>query len=233
MELNKIYNEDCLIGMKRIPDETVDLIVTDPPYLVSYKTGRRKNKEHRFNKVILNDNNEELIKEYITECYRILKQNSAMYMFCSASKVDFFKNELEKQFNIKNMIVWQKNNHTAGDLKNAFGRKYELIFLVNKGQKNFNGERLTDVWKFDRVPHEHLIHQNQKPLPLIEQCIEKHSYENDLIFDGFMGSGTTAIAAMNTNRKFLGCELDKGYFDVAQKRIASTIPSKQINLFDI
>lgn len=101
MELNKIYNEDCLIGMKRIPDETVDLIVTDPPYLVSYKTGYRKNKEHRFNKVILNDNNEELIKEYITECYRILKQNSAMYMFCSASKVDFFKNELEKQFNIK------------------------------------------------------------------------------------------------------------------------------------
>lgn len=127
----------------------------------------------------------------------------------------------------------KKNNHTAGDLNNAFGRKYELIFLVNKGQKNFNGKRLTDVWSFDRVPHEHLIHQNQKPLSLIEQCIEKHSYENDLIFDGFMGSGTTAIAAMNTNRKFLGCELDKGYFDVAQKRIANTIPFKQISLFDV
>jgi len=108
MELNKIYNEDCMNVMKKIPNETVDLIVTDPPYLVNYKTNYRKDKNHRFNKMIFNDNNEELIKDYIDECYRILKQNSAMYMFCSASKVDFFKSELEKQFNIKNMIVWQK-----------------------------------------------------------------------------------------------------------------------------
>ncbi|MBF2307768.1 DNA-methyltransferase [Staphylococcus hominis] len=232
MELNKIYNDDCIEVMKKIPNETVDLIVTDPPYLVNYKTSRRKDKNHRFNKVILNDNNEELIKKYINECYRILKQNSAMYMFCSSSKVDFFKSELEKQFNIKNMIIWQKNNHTAGDLKSAFGRRYELIFLVNKGHKNFNGERLTDIWNFNKVPNEILVHQNQKPLHLIERCIEKHSFENDLVFDGFMGSGTTAIAAMNTNRKFLGCELDKGYFEIAQNRIKNTIPFKQINLFD-
>ena len=65
MELNKIYNEDCLEGMKRIEDSSIDLIVTDPPYLVNYKTGYRKDKEHRFNNVILNDDNEDLIKGYI------------------------------------------------------------------------------------------------------------------------------------------------------------------------
>ncbi|ARQ95882.1 cytosine specific DNA methyltransferase [Staphylococcus phage qdsa001] len=67
LELNKIYNEDCLEGMKKIPDNSIDLIVTDPPYLINYKTNRRKNKEHRFGKVILNDNNEQLIINYISE----------------------------------------------------------------------------------------------------------------------------------------------------------------------
>ena len=71
MEINKIYNEDCLVGMKRIKNESIDLIVTDPPYLINYKTGHRKDKEHRFNEVILNDDNEDLIKEYIKECYRM------------------------------------------------------------------------------------------------------------------------------------------------------------------
>src|SRR5699024_8082431 len=100
MELNKIYNEDYLVSMKHIPDGSVDLIVTEPPYLVNYKTGRRKDKTHRFNDVILNDDNEQLITDYIEECYRIMKNDSAMYMFCSSSKVDFFKSELEKYFKI-------------------------------------------------------------------------------------------------------------------------------------
>ena len=219
MEINKIYNEDCLEGMKRIPDNSIDLIVTDPPYLINYKTGYRKDKEHRFNEVILNDDNEDLIKGYIKECYRILKDDSAMYMFCSSHKVDLFKVELEKHFTIKNMIIWVKNNHTAGDLKAAFGRKYEIIFLVNKGRKELNGKRLTDVWEFPRVSGNKQIHQNQKPLALIKQCIKKHSNEHDIIFDGFMGSGTTAIACMNTKRNFIGFELDKEYYEKSLERI--------------
>ncbi|MDN6840435.1 MAG: site-specific DNA-methyltransferase, partial [Tetragenococcus halophilus] len=223
---NKIYNEDCLEGMKRIPDKSIDLIVTDPPYLVNYKTGHRKDKTHRFNKVILNDDNEQLIIDYINECYRILKNNSAMYMFCSSDKVDFFKQQLENKFKIKNMIIWIKNNHTAGDLKGAFGRKYEIIFLVVKGVNHFNGKRLTDVWEFDRVSGKKQLHQNQKPLDLIKQCIEKHSDDGDLVFDGFVGSGTTAIACKELNRNYIGFELDKGYYDIAIERISKTLKSE-------
>lgn len=232
MELNKIYNEDCLEGMKRIPDKSIDLIVTDPPYLINYKTGHRKDKTHRFNDVILNDDNEQLITDYVKECYRILKEDSAMYLFCSSHKVDFFKRELEKEFSIKNIIIWVKNNHTAGDLESAFGRKYEIVFLVNKGMKKFNGKRLTDIWNFNRVAGDKQIHQNQKPIELIEQCIEKHSDENEIIFDGFMGSGTTAVAAMNTNRQYIGFELDEYYYNVAMKRLNNHVPHKQTNLFD-
>ena len=231
MELNKIYNEDCLEGMKRISDGSVDLIVTDPPYLMNYKTGRRKDKTHRFNDVILNDNNEQLIVDYIKECYRILSDDTAMYLFCSSNKVDFFKKELEKFFSIKNMIIWVKNNHTAGDLESAFGRKYEIVFLVNKGQRKFKGERLTDIWEFPKVSTDGQLHQNQKPIELIKRCIEKHSNVGDVVFDGFMGSGTTAAAALDTNRNYIGFELDEYYFNVAEKRIKNH--TTQTDIFDL
>ena len=231
MELNRIYNEDCLEGMERIPDGSVDLIVTDPPYLINYKTGHRKDKAHRFNDVILNDDNEQLITDYVKECYRILKEDSAMYLFCSSHKVDFFKRELEKEFIIKNMIIWVKNNHTAGDLESAFGRKYEIVFLVNKGQRKFNGERLTDIWEFPRVSGDGQLHQNQKPIELIKRCIEKHSNVGDVVFDGFMGSGTTAAAALDTNRNYIGFELDEYYFKVAEKRIKNH--TTQTDIFDV
>ena len=233
MELNKIYNEDCIEGMKNISDNSIDLIVTDPPYLVKYKTGRRKDKSHKFTKEILNDDNEQLLKDYIKECHRIMKNDTAMYMFCSSNKVDFFKQELEKYFTIKNMIIWVKNNHTAGDLQSAFGRKYEIVFLVNKGRSKFNGTRLTDVWEFKRVAGKGQLHQNQKPVEMIEQCIEKHSNENDVVFDGFMGSGTTAIACINTNRNYIGFELDEEYYEISIKRINNHVEDKQIDLFEV
>lgn len=233
MELNKIYNEDCIEGMKNISDNSIDLIVTDPPYLVKYKTGRRKDKSHKFTKEILNDDNEQLLKDYIKECHRIMKDDTAMYMFCSSNKVDFFKQELDQYFTIKNMIIWVKNSHTAGDLQSAFGRKYEIVFLVNKGRSKFNGTRLTDVWEFKRVAGKGQLHQNQKPVEMIEQCIEKHSNENDVVFDGFMGSGTTAIACINTNRNYIGFELDEEYYETSIKRINNHVEDKQIDLFEV
>ena len=220
MEDIKLYCDDCLNIMKQIENESIDLIVTDPPYLIKYKTNHRKNKYHDFCSEILNDDNEQLIIDYIRECYRILKNNTAMYMFCNCDKVDFFKKELENAgFKIKNMIIWVKNNWTAGDLKAQFGKQYEIIFLVNKGRKCFNGKRITDVWMFDRISGKKQLHQNQKPVDLLKQCILKHSDENDIIFDGFMGSGSTCVACIETNRKFIGVELDKKYFEIAKERI--------------
>jgi site-specific DNA-methyltransferase (adenine-specific) len=216
----KLYNGNCLEIMKDIPNESIDLIVTDPPYLIKYKTNRRKNKEHDFCSEILNDDNYEMISSYIKECYRIMKNNTAIYMFCNCDKVDYFKQELEKAgFKIKNMIIWVKNNHTAGDLKAQFGKQYEIIFLANKGRCEFNGKRITDVWNFDKVVGNKQVHQNQKPVDLLEQCILKHSKEKDIVFDGFMGSGSTGVACKHTNRNFVGIELDDNYFEIAKKRI--------------
>ena len=211
---------DCLEVMKDIPDKSIDLVVTDPPYLIKYKTNYRKDKEHDFCSEILNDDNYGLISEYIKECFRILKDNTAMYIFCNCDRVDYFKQELEKTgFKIKNMIIWVKNNWTAGDLKAQFGKQYEIIFLVNKGRCLFNGKRITDVWKFDRISGNKQVHQNQKPVELLEQCILKHSKENDAVFDGFMGSGSTGVACKKLNRNFIGIEIDEKYFKIAEERI--------------
>lgn len=220
MELDVIYNEDCIEGMKKIPDESIDLIVTDPPYLMKYKTNYRKDKHHKFCSEIAGDDDQELINTYIKECYRIMKNDSACYMFCNSNKVDVFKRQLEKVgFNIKNMIVWVKNNWTAGDLKASYGKQYELILYVNKGRRFINGSRLTDVWGFPRVSGSKQLHQNQKPVELIKQCIEKSSDPGAIVFDGFMGSGTTAIACIDTDRHYIGYELDPEYYKVANNRI--------------
>jgi len=218
----RLINGDCLKEMSKLIEEgvKVDAIITDPPYLINYKTGYRKDKNHDFCKPILNDTNENIIKEFVFKSFNILKENSAFYCFCSSNKIDVFKKIIEDRgFRIKNIIVWVKNNWTAGDLQAAFGKQYEFIILANKGRKKFNGKRLTDVWEFDRVAGKAQKHQNQKPLNLMERCIKKHTNENDIVFDPFMGSGTTGVACKNTNRDFIGIELDKGYFDIAEGRI--------------
>lgn len=211
---------DCLELMKDIPDNSIDIVVTDPPYLIKYKTNYRKNKKHEFCTEIKNDDNFCMISKYIKECYRIMKTNTSIYIFCNSSHIDFFKSEIEKNgFKIKNIIVWVKNNWTAGDLKAQYAKQYEFIIYANKGRKYINGKRISDIWFFDRISGKRQVHQNQKPTDLLEQILEKSSTENDFVFDGFMGSGSTGVACKHLNRNFIGIELDKKYFEIAKKRI--------------
>lgn len=215
----KLINDDAIKVLKDIEDESVDLIVTDPPYNISYKTGLRKNKNHDFCKVIQNDNNL-IISDVIDDLYRVLKQNGACYIFWSIKTYSELMSVVEEtKFKYKNTIVWVKNSHTAGDLQAGYGQKYELIVYLNKGRAKMNGKRLTDVWEFDRVAGKQQMHQNQKPVPLLEQILSKHSSLGDIVLDPFMGSGSTGVACKNLNRNFIGIELDENYFNIAKKRI--------------
>lgn len=135
------------------------------------------------------------------------------------------------------MIVWVKNNWTAGDLEHAYGKQYELCFYVNKGLRKINGKRITDVWDsknikgLNRVVCGEQIHQNQKPLELIKMMIEKSSNENDIVFDPFCGSGTTCVASKETNRRFLGIEIDKEYFNLSLDRLNGIDINGQTSIF--
>ena len=214
----KIYQGDCLEVMGGIKDKSVDLIVTDPPYLMDYQSNRRK-KEDRFDKIKNDKGNYMLIQDYLEECHRIMKDNTAIYCFCSWHNIDFFKNEFEKHFKLKNILVWNKNNHGTGDLKGSYAPKHEFILFGHKGRTLLREKRIADVIDCPKISSNKLTHPTEKPQDLLEIFIKQSSDVGSIIFDGFMGTGSCGIAAKKLNRNFIGIELDEKYFNIAKNRL--------------
>ena len=214
----KLYQGDCLEVMGGIKDKSVDLIVTDPPYLMDYQSNRRK-KEDRFDKIKNDKGNYMLIQDYLEECHRIMKDNTAIYCFCSWHNIDFFKNEFEKHFKLKNILVWNKNNHGTGDLKGSYAPKHEFILFGHKGRTLLREKRIADVIDCPKISSNKLTHPTEKPQDLLEIFIKQSSDVGSIIFDGFMGTGSCGIAAKKLNRNFIGIELDEKYFNIAKDRL--------------
>lgn len=210
-----------------------DCVITDPPYLINYQTRRRQNLQDKFCKPIANDDNPQLIVDLIPLLYDVMKDNTPLYMFCNSDKVDFFKQQIETRFTIKNIIVWDKGNHTAGDLGAQYGKRYEFIIYANKGRAPFNPDvpRYDDVWAFPRVTGAEQIHQNQKPIPLLMRIVKQHTKPHDIILDPFMGSCSTAVAAHKLQRDFIGFEIDKDEYNAGVKRLNAE--RAQVSIFDI
>ena len=213
MQPIELWQGDCLELMKNIHDGSVDLVLTDPPYGMDFQSHFRKEMYSK----IGNDKVLDWLESYVDECFRILKDNTAVYFFCSWHNVDIFKQAIEKKFKIKNILIWQKNNTSMGDLKGSYAPKYEMIIFAHKGRKLLNGFRYADVIQANRTGNK--VHPTEKPVELLELFIKNSSNENEVVFDGFMGSGSTGVACVNTNRHFIGVELDEGYFNIAKKRI--------------
>ena len=212
----ELWHGDCLELMKNIPDGSVDLVLTDPPYGMDFQSHRRKEVYAR----IKGDKSLEWLDGYFAECFRTMKDNTAIYCFCNYKKIDFFKQQIEKAgFNLKNIIIWDKQRNGMGDLSTTFGYSYEFIIFASKGQPKIRGKRISDVWQFARVKPKEQTHQNQKPIDLLKQAIEKSSDEGAIVFDGFMGSGSTGVACVETGRSFIGIELAECHFKTAKERI--------------
>lgn len=206
---------DCFILNNEIPDESIDLIVTDPPYGMSFQSGRRKNKHNE----IENDDNLDWLPNWFNQQFRVLKSDSHAYVFCSFHFIDKFKLSAEKSgFTVKNILIWHKNNHGSGDLTGDYAPQYEFILFLTKGRKQLNNGRHSNIIKCAKTGNEH--HPTEKPVNLMQFLIEKSSNRGDLVLDNFFGSGATAIACHNTGRRFMGHEIDKERFDSAQKRVS-------------
>lgn len=118
-------------------------------------------------------------------------------------------------------------NHTSGDLTGAFGRRYEVIIYAAKGRPKIRGKRYSDIWECPRVPASREVHQNQKPVELLERAVCSMTDAGATVLDAFMGSGSTGVACVNTGRDFIGIEIDHGYFEVAKKRIEEAVARKE------
>jgi len=215
-----IYNEDAIEHVAKMKTESIDLIVTDPPYGISYRTSWRSDKQHRFCREIVNDKDLSAFSAISKQLFRVLKNDSAIFVFCAWRKSAETMSILEGSgFKVANQIIWDKGNTTAGDLTGSFGYQYEVIIYAKKGSPKLRGKRFSDIWRYARVSPDKLKHQNEKPVFLLERAIIAFSDEGGVIFDPFAGSGSTGVAAINLNRGFVGCEIDQDYFEIADERL--------------
>jgi len=226
LEINKIYHMDCLEGMSLIPDKSIDMIATDPPYKITARgnagsAGGMLQKKLTMQGKIFKENN---IKpsEYLPEFYRILKDGSHCYIMTNhvnLQKMLNTANEIGLKF-IKS-LVWNKGNKIMGQY---YMNQFEYILFFRKGR----GKRINNCGTPDilNVPNKKTkdangknIHDTEKPVGLMETLIINSSQPNEIVFDPFVGSGTTAIAALKTGRDFIGFELDDNYYRIANERI--------------
>lgn len=206
--------------MKDIPDSSVDMILTDPPYGIHYVSHSRR-KSKKFD-ILQNDNNDFRLMTY-GELARILKDNCVCVIFASWKNVALDIIELQKHFTIMNVIVWFKGGGGLGDLKHTLSTDYELAIVCHKGKCKIRGKREGSVWKVAKVNPNKMIHPTEKPIELLERLIEKFTDEHMVVLDCFMGSGSTGVACVNTNRNFIGIELDDKYFEIAKQRINDAV----------
>lgn len=248
MEINKVYNMDCMVGMKGIKDKSVDLILTDAPYWHKKSPGKpyseRKqcntassfSNSHLFNAdgfmmKEMSDFGEEQINAVLKEFVRVCKIPN-MYIFCNETQVPYYAMWAEKNNLMFSILVWEKPLSIIN--KNRFSQNIEFIVRIydygtalNKVDGlNFLYNR---VKKVKPVNHTEKIHPTQKPISLFEEFIILSSNVGDVVLDAFCGSGTTAIACLNQNRNFICFEKSEEYAKLANERIAAS--RKQLKLF--
>lgn len=211
----KLYQGDYLEAIRGIEDNSVDLVIIDPPYGIDFRSNYRKEKYAK----IANDSRLDFLDDMFGDLNTKLKDNTHIYCFCSWHNVDIFKQAFEKHFKLKNILVWEKNNTSMGDLQGSYAPKHEFILFGHKGRRLRNGFRYPDVLKANRTGNK--LHPTQKPVDLLEILIKQSSEEGEVVLDCFMGSGSTGVACVNTNRKFIGIELDEKYYNIAKERIES------------
>jgi len=226
IELNKIYNEDCLEGMKRIPDEYVNLLVTDPPYKLTKRGNCGNMSGYWVEELTLQgkvfSNNDIDIESYINELFRILKDDSHCYIMCNNLNLPHFLDVIDKsEFKFIKNLIWDKQKKICG---RYYMNQFEYIIMLRKGkERTVNNCGIGDILSISaaktKKKNGENIHNSEKPISLMQILITQSTDAGDIVLDPFMGSGTTAIACMNTNRNFIGFELNKEYYDIANRRI--------------
>ncbi len=219
---HRVLMGDCLQHLSFLPDGSVDLILTDPPYGQDYSTGRQKHTIRRTTR-IANDTGELDIQRLMAEFDRVTKDRSHIYIFTSWKTIDLWKVEFDRHFVLKNILIWSKDNHTAGDLSWSYAQSYEMILFGMKGRKKLHGRRDRDSVYIPKVKSHDQEHLLQKPEPLIEYLIRKSSIRGDTVLDPFAGSGTTGACCARLLRNSIQFEVDRRYRRTLLKRLKTAV----------
>ena len=216
----KLYNDDCLNVLKDIGDNSIDLVVTDPPYEVI--TGGRNGGVKGKPSGILKEN-KQLMKSipspelWLSECFRVMKYGTHIYIMTNTLNLTNYLNIInDVGFKLHNLLVWNKNNTTPN---RWYMKNCEYVIFARKGfAKSINNPSSQTVHNFDNIIG-NKQHPTEKPVDLMKFYVGNSSNIGDTVLDPFMGSGSTGVACKELGRNFIGIELDKQYFDIATKRI--------------
>lgn len=228
--------------IKKIPDNSIDFILTDPPYnLGQHSTGNillpgrsaLNNDVADWDKIDFNP------EEWADEFVRILKPTGNLFIFTSYNQLGRWYNSLDHKFDTSNFMIWHKTNPAPKIFKAGFLNSCEMIFTCWNKKHTWNFISQAEMHNFIQspicMPPERLKtpkHPAQKPVSILKKMIEIASNKDDIIYDPFMGVGSTGVAALDLDRRFIGVELDESYFMAAKKRIESTLTNnyKQANM---
>lgn len=219
-----IFNVNCIHYMQVIKKESFDLLLTDPPYKTI--TGGDRNGANSIRPSGILSGNRKLFRlqnqlkpeDWMSLAYQSLKNNSHAYIFTNSLNLETMIHTAKSVgFKLHNVLVWEKNNCTPSQF---YMKNCEYVLFLGKGKakyiNNIGGSKT--VHFFENIKGKKL-HPTQKPVELLEFYILNSTNPGDIVFDPFVGSGSTAIACMNTGRNFAGTELDKDYYDLAKKRV--------------
>lgn len=227
-----IISGNCMEAMEKFPDKSVDLILTDPPYLhvkggmksKKYNTGTWKSESYM--NTHMSDFGEKRIYEFLDKSLRIMKKAN-MYIFCSKLQLQYYFKYITEHKKLKyDLLVWDKVKYSMKSTK-FFTSDIEYIIRIYESGVSLNKVLVEDGSKSDITHYMKRQvaeqpkgeHGTMKPVELLNRLIKVSSNEGDLILDPFMGSGSTGISARELNRRFIGIELDEKYFEIAKKRI--------------
>lgn len=242
MELNKIYNEDCLDTMSRMPDNFVDLVVTSPPYnmrtrVQNGKYTKREKSEHFskkykfFSDDLPIDEFYQVHKKILEELLRVSKLVCYNFQIVTGSKEAFFKIIGDFNIYIKDIIVWDKGHGQPSMHNQVLNSCYELILILENDKKcgrliqnaKFERGKMDNILRIGRGKKVHNTHGAVFPEKLAETLIEAFSNPNELVYDPFMGSGTTAVVSKKFGLQWVGSELNPENYANANKRIANLL----------
>jgi site-specific DNA-methyltransferase (adenine-specific) len=229
----KLIHNDCFVELEKLEDSSVDLIIIDPPYLISKKSNFKSHSDSAERKLKVKYNfsidfgdwdKGELDWDFLFNHYqRILKKGGTLIIFYDPWKSNQLKDFAQKfKFKQPRIGMWVKNNPVPiNSAVNYLSNAVEYFFTFTKGSKStFNSKYDNGIYNFP-ICHgkERLDHPTQKPLGLIVELIKKHSNEGDIVLDNFAGSGTTAEACEISGRCWICIEKEKSYFDLIEKRL--------------
>ena len=243
MKLNKIYREDCLSTLKKIKDNSIDIVVTSPPYNMNLRIRNGKYCSRQIVKEISTKYTEfsdnlpiDEYNQFHTNVLRELLRVSDLIFYniqiVTGSKRSIFKMIGEFSEYLKEIIVWDKGNGQPAMQQQVLNRRTELILVFEKDypisrqfrkRGNFKRGTLDDLWLIKRgkkVGGEN--HGAVFPIELVSTILENFSKEGDVVYDPFMGTGTTAVVAKQLKRKFIGSEISKKYIDIAEERLKNS-----------